>query len=81
MPASYDEISMAVQEVMRTGYELELIARQLAVAQIQLRETLKTQPIAIALEITFHRDWVEKNREAQQAYQAALDYQTYVLTR
>jgi hypothetical protein len=81
MPASYDEISMAVQEVMRTGYELELIARQLAVAQIQLRETLKTQPIAIALEITFHRDWVEKNREAQQAYQAALDYQLYVLTR
>jgi hypothetical protein len=81
MPASHEEISLAIQEVMRTGYELELIARQLALAQIQLRETLKTLPIAVALEVTFYQDWVEKNREAQPAYQAALDYQLYVLTR
>lgn len=57
-----------------------MTAEQLKQAEIQLMTALETQMAAVALDISFYKEMLEANREAQMSYQQASDYLYHLLT-
>lgn len=80
MPAPLNMIYPAFARVQETGRRAEATAEQLKQAEIQLITALETQLVAIAVRISFYKEMLEANREAQMRYQHASDYLYHLLT-
>jgi hypothetical protein len=81
MPAPLNLIYPAFARVQETGRRAEMTAQQLKQAEIQLMTALETQMAAVALKISFYREMLDANWEAQKEYQHAGDYLYHLLTR
>jgi hypothetical protein len=81
MPAPLALIYPAFARVQDAGRRAEMTAQQLKQAEVQLITALKTQMISVALDISFYKEMLDANWEAQKEYQHASDYLYYLLTR
>lgn len=80
MPAPLNVIYPAFARVQDTGRRAVMTAQQLKQAEVQLMNALKTQLTAVALEISFYKEMLDANWEAQKEYQHAGDYLYHLLT-
>jgi len=80
MPAPYHIVHAAFARVQETGRIAERTAESLKQAEIQLITAMETQLASIALRVSFYKEMLEANREAQVRYQHAGDYLYHLLT-